>query len=44
MLAEFNVLVTCPDEDENGDEAVLRVRDRMLAISRYFQHNQAVTG
>jgi hypothetical protein len=43
MVEEFNVFVTCPDEDEDGNEpveAVLRVMDRMLAISRCFQHKR----
>lgn len=43
MVEEFKVLVTCPDEDEDGNErveAVLRVMNRMLAISRYFEHKR----
>src|SRR4051812_46042427 len=44
MGPAFQVLVTYPDEDEDGKEpaeAVLRVTDRVLAISRYFRHNGA---
>ena len=41
MAAEFQVLVTCPDEDENGNkpaDAVLRLTGKMLTISRYCKY------
>ena len=43
MVAQFEVLVTGPDEEKKGQkpvEAVLRVLDRMLAISRYVRYKR----
>lgn len=41
MVAEFKLLVSCPDRDENEPvEAILRVLHGMLAISVYLKHKR----
>lgn len=41
MAAEFQVRLTCPDEDESENkpaDAVLRFNDRVLTIRRYYKY------